>query len=115
MICGDNNQLEHSHCTLIGDLNQAESSATQTDINSYDANLDIIKSSIEIGPSSSDVNTPNDSCNFEFWSLHFDNSKSHEGAGAGCILRDPKGKIFIIDCRIKFECTKNTVKYKALL
>ena len=47
--------------------------------------------------------------------LHFDGSKSQEGVGARCILRDLKGKSTIITCRLYFECTNNTTKYEALL
>ena len=48
------------------------------------------------------------------WSLHFDGSKCKEGAGAGCILTDPKGNKNLIACRLEFECTNNTAEYEAL-
>lgn len=49
------------------------------------------------------------------WSLHFDGSKCKEGAGAGCILTDPKGNRSLIACRLEFECINNTMEYKALI
>ena len=47
------------------------------------------------------------------WILYFDGSKSKEGAGAGCLLFDPKGNKTCIACRIEFNCTNNTVEYEA--
>jgi ribonuclease HI len=49
------------------------------------------------------------------WTLFFDGSKSLEGAGVGCILKDPNGKKTLISCRLEFQCTNNIVEYEALL
>ena len=50
-----------------------------------------------------------------FSKLFFDGSKSNEGAGAGCILISPEGEKIMLTCRLKFDCTKNTTKYEALV
>ena len=39
------------------------------------------------------------------WTLYFDGPKSKEGAGAGCILIDPKGNKICISYRLYFNCT----------
>jgi ribonuclease HI len=49
------------------------------------------------------------------WTLFFDGSKSLEGAGVGCILKDLKGTKMLIACRLEFPCTNNTVEYEALV
>jgi hypothetical protein len=49
------------------------------------------------------------------WTLFFDGSKSNEGAGVGYILKDTKGKRFLITCRLEFQCTNNIVEYEALI
>ena len=49
------------------------------------------------------------------WNLFFDGSRSKDGAGAGCVLVDPKETKTMIACRIKFECTNNVAKYEALV
>jgi len=50
-----------------------------------------------------------------YWTLHFDGSKSQEGAGSRCILRDSKRKLTILACRLEFEGTNNIDEYEALL
>jgi ribonuclease HI len=47
--------------------------------------------------------------------LYFDGSKYQQGAGAGCIFINPAGKNSFLSCRLEFECTNNTVEYKALV
>jgi ribonuclease HI len=47
--------------------------------------------------------------------LYFDGSKSKEGADAGCVLIDLVGNKTFIACQLEFECTNNTVEYRALL
>jgi ribonuclease HI len=49
------------------------------------------------------------------WTWFFDGSKSLEGAGVGCILKDPNGKKFMISCRLELQCANNIVEYEALL
>lgn len=51
--------------------------------------------------------------NDKIWTLHYDGSKNHDGSGAGCILVDPKRNIFLISCRLEFQCTNNTIEYEA--
>jgi hypothetical protein len=51
----------------------------------------------------------------QIWSLYFDGSKSKEGAGAGCVLIDPKGNKNLISFWLEFECTNNMAEYEALL
>jgi ribonuclease HI len=49
------------------------------------------------------------------WTLFFNGSKSLEGAGVGCILKDSSGKRTLIACRLEFQCTNNIVEYEALI
>ena len=49
------------------------------------------------------------------WTLFFDGSRSKDGAGAGCVLIDPKGTKTMIACILEFECTNNVVEYEALV
>ena len=51
----------------------------------------------------------------DFWTLHFDGSKTKEGTGVGYVLIDPKKNKTLIACKIEFECTNNMVKYEALI
>jgi ribonuclease HI len=51
----------------------------------------------------------------ECWTLYFDGSKSNEGAGVGCILKDPSGNKTLIACRLEFDCTNNVAEYEALI
>ena len=53
--------------------------------------------------------------NSSTWTLYFDGSKYKEGAGAGCLLIDPKGNKTCIACRLEFNCTNNTIEYEALI
>lgn len=48
------------------------------------------------------------------WTLYYDESKTPDRAGAGCVLVDPKGNRFLISCRLEFKCTNNTAAYEAL-
>ena len=58
------------------------------------------------------LNTTNDT---QIQSLYFDGSKSQEGVGVACVLIDPTCHKTFIACRLEFECTNNTAKYKALV
>lgn len=49
-----------------------------------------------------------------FWKLYFDGSKSCDGAGACCILVNPKDEKTMLTCKLEFKCTKNIVEYEAL-
>jgi len=49
-----------------------------------------------------------------FWTLYFDDSKSTNDAGAGCILINPQGGKTMLACRLEFQCTNNIVEYEAL-
>ena len=51
----------------------------------------------------------------DLWTLHFDGSKTKEGARVGCVLVDPKKNKTLITCRLEFECTNNVAKYEALI
>lgn len=51
----------------------------------------------------------------DFWTLHFDGSKTKEGAGVGCVLIDPVKKKTLIACILEFDCTNNVVEYEALI
>lgn len=53
--------------------------------------------------------------NKNLWLLHFDGSKTNEGAGIGCILKDPSGNKFSIACRLEFECTNSVLEYEDLI
>jgi hypothetical protein len=37
-----------------------------------------------------------------FWTLYFDGSKSNEGVGVGCVLKDPIGNKTLLACRLEF-------------
>jgi ribonuclease HI len=47
--------------------------------------------------------------------LFFDGSKSLEGVGIRCILRNEKWNKTLVACRLEFQCTNNTFEYEALL
>lgn len=47
--------------------------------------------------------------------LYYDGSKNHDGAGATCVLVDPKGNRFLISCRLEFQSTNNAAEYEALI
>ena len=50
------------------------------------------------------------------WTLHFDGSKAHEGAGAGIVLTSPKGDKLKYALQLTFlPCTNNVAEYEALL
>ena len=50
-----------------------------------------------------------------FWKLFFDGSKSNGGAGERCVLISLEGNKTMLTCRLEFDCTNNTPKYKALV
>ena len=47
--------------------------------------------------------------------MNFDESKTKDGSGAGCVLIDPNNKKHLISSRLEFECTNNVVEYEALM
>jgi ribonuclease HI len=47
--------------------------------------------------------------------LHFDGSKSQEGACVGFVLKNPKGNKTLIACRLEFQYTNNVGEYEALI
>ena len=47
--------------------------------------------------------------------MYFNESKTKEGAGVGCVLIDPKKNKTLIACRLEFECTNNVAEYEALI
>ena len=51
----------------------------------------------------------------DFWTLYFDDSKTKEGNGVGCVIIDPKKNKTLITCRLEFECTNNVTEYEALI
>jgi hypothetical protein len=51
----------------------------------------------------------------EFWTLHFDGSKTKEGARLGCVLIDPEKNKTLIACILEFDCTNNIADYEALI
>ena len=51
----------------------------------------------------------------DFSTLHFDGSKTKEGAGVGCVLVDPEKNKTLLASRLEFECTNNVVEYEALI
>ena len=51
----------------------------------------------------------------DFWTFHFDGSKTKEGARVCCVLHGPKKKKTLITCKLEFECTNNVTKYEALI
>ena len=76
--------------------------ADEIDFNIVDLVPDVVSSSNSKGVES-------------FWIRYFDDSKTLEGSGAGCVPIDPeKNKHFLL-FRLEFECTNNTVEYEALV
>jgi hypothetical protein len=53
--------------------------------------------------------------NYPFSKLYFDGSKSNDGASAGCILISLDVVKTMLTCKFEFQCTNNTVEYKALI
>ena len=51
----------------------------------------------------------------EYWIMHFDGSKMKEGAGAGVVLKSPKGDTTEYVLQIHFNASNNVAEYKALL
>ena len=51
----------------------------------------------------------------EYWIMHFDGSKMKEGAGAGVVLKSPKGDMMEYVLQIHFNASNNMAKYEALL
>ena len=51
----------------------------------------------------------------DIWTLYYDRSKKHDGAGAGCILLDPQKNKFLISCQLEFQCTNNIAEYETLV
>ena len=49
------------------------------------------------------------------WTLYYDGSKTHDGAGARCILLYPQNNKFLTSCQIEFYCTNSTAEYEALI
>ena len=51
----------------------------------------------------------------EYWIMHFDGSKMKEGAGAGVVLKSPKGDTMEYVLQIHFNASNNVAEYEALL
>ena len=51
----------------------------------------------------------------EYWIMHFDGSKMKEGAGAGVVLKSPKGDTMEYVLQIHFNVNNNVAEYEALL
>ncbi|KAK1643568.1 hypothetical protein QYE76_061373 [Lolium multiflorum] len=51
----------------------------------------------------------------EPWIMHFDESKQHQGSGAGVTLKSPIGEELQYVLQIHFEATNNMAEYEALL
>ena len=51
----------------------------------------------------------------EYWIMHFYRSKMKEGAGAGIILKSPKGDTMEYVLQIHFNASNNVAEYEALL
>jgi ribonuclease HI len=49
------------------------------------------------------------------WHVHFDDSHSNEGNGAGIILVSPIGKIHNLSYRLEFACMNNVTEFESLL
>ena len=49
------------------------------------------------------------------WKLYFDGSHTRNGSRAGIMFITPQGDIIPNSYRIAFHCTKNIVKYEALI
>ena len=47
--------------------------------------------------------------------MHFDGSKMKEGAGAGVVLKSPKGNTMEYVLQIHFNASNNVAEYEALL
>lgn len=51
----------------------------------------------------------------EYWIMHFYGSKMKEGAGAGVVLKSPKGDTMEYVLQIHFNASNNVAEYEALL
>ena len=49
----------------------------------------------------------------KYWIMHFDGSKMKEGAGAGIILKSPKGDTMEYVHQIHFNASNNIAEYEA--
>ena len=110
-----NNQFEHfTFDTFFGDLPADVSPTENVQKQSQITHLTSMPFSSTIVHNVYNVNTK-----FRIdpvvWTLFFDGSRSKEGAGAGCVLIDPKGIKTMIACRLEFECTSNMAEYKTLV
>ena len=47
--------------------------------------------------------------------MYFDDSKTKEGIGVGCVVIDPKKNKTLIACKLEFECTNNVAEYESLI
>ena len=110
-----NNQIEHfTFDTFFGDLPADVSPIENEQKQSQVTHLTFVSFSSTVVHNVYNVNT-----NFRIdpivWTLFFDGSKSKEGAGAGCVLIDPKGIKTMIACGLEFECANNMAVYEALV
>jgi hypothetical protein len=118
-----NTQYEILHCTQIVEphCNIVYKTNTNPDVH---PNI-VSRDKLEVYTNFTNPNNLENKTKFEsitkpkgdpnMWTLFFDGSKSLEGVGVGCILKDPNGKNNLIACRLEFQCTNNTVEYEALL
>jgi len=67
------------------------------------------------GSSSSSTITVSIPCTYDMWTIYFNESKTQEGFGIGCVLIDPLLRKHLISSHLEFECTNNTVDYEALI
>ena len=109
------NQIEHfTFDTFFGDLPADVLPAKNVQKQSQITHLTSVPFSSTIVHNVYNVNT-----NFIIdpivWNLFFHGSRSKDGAGAGCVLIDPKGIKTMISCRLEFECTNNVAKYEELV
>ncbi|XP_024178253.1 uncharacterized protein Mb2253c-like [Rosa chinensis] len=49
------------------------------------------------------------------WMLHVDGSSKNKFSGAGMILTDPEGHIYVYALKFKFKTSNNTAEYEALI
>jgi ribonuclease HI len=61
------------------------------------------------------IQTPPKERELEYWTINFDGSLQHQGAGAGILVTSPKGEIFKNVLQMHFPASNNAAEYEALL
>jgi hypothetical protein len=61
------------------------------------------------------IQTPPKERELEYWTINFDGSLQHQGAGAGILVTSSKGESFKNVLQMHFPASNNAAEYEALL